>query len=79
MRAYLLADEPDDGSCELEEWRAVRRGAEEALAECAAVLDPAVRPAASSLRTEVQDLLETPRLPRHRSGKGSSRRGRRLS
>ncbi len=54
MRAYLLADEPETAARELEEWRAVRRGAEQALAECAAVLDPAEAPQLPSLRIEVQ-------------------------
>ena len=54
MRAYLLADEPGSAATELEQWRTVRRDTEEALAECTAVLDPAVSPQLQSLRTEVQ-------------------------
>src|ERR1700689_4410295 len=54
MRAYLLADEPGAAATELEAWRTVRRGAEEALAECTVVLNPAVTPQLQSLRAEVQ-------------------------
>src|SRR5580692_11815178 len=54
MRAYLLADDHETAATELEQWRIVRRGAEDALAECTAVLDPAVTPQLQSLRAEVQ-------------------------
>lgn len=54
MRAYLLADERGVAVTELEQWRSIRREAEEALAECTAVLDPEVTPQLQSLRAEVQ-------------------------
>jgi signal transduction histidine kinase len=54
MRAYLLADERGAAVTELEQWRSIRRDAEEALAECTAVLDPEVTPQLQSLRAEVQ-------------------------
>jgi signal transduction histidine kinase len=54
MRAYLLADERGAAVTDLEQWRAIRRDAEEALAECTNVLDPEVTPQLQSLRAEVQ-------------------------
>jgi signal transduction histidine kinase len=54
MRAYLLADERGAAVTDLEQWRSIRRDAEEALAECTNVLDPEVTPQLQSLRAEVQ-------------------------
>ncbi len=54
MRAYLLADERGAAATDLEQWRSIRREAEEALAECTNVLDPEVTPQLQSLRAEVQ-------------------------
>jgi signal transduction histidine kinase len=54
MRAYLLAEERGAAVTDLEQWRSIRRDAEEALAECTNVLDPEVTPQLQSLRAEVQ-------------------------
>jgi signal transduction histidine kinase len=55
MRAYLLAGSTRDAAAELEQWGVVRATTDQALKDCAAVLDAADAPQLSSLRAEVQD------------------------
>lgn len=55
MRAYLLAGSTSDAAAELEQWGLVRANTDQALKECASVLDSADTPQLESLRAEVQD------------------------
>ena len=55
MRAYLLADNTRDAAAQLAEWQGVRGSTDQALQDCAAVLDADDAPQLATLRAEVQD------------------------
>jgi signal transduction histidine kinase len=55
MRAYLLAASTSDAATQLADWGVMRGNTEQALKDCAAVLDSADTPQLASLRAEVQD------------------------
>jgi signal transduction histidine kinase len=55
MRAYLLAASTSDAAAQLAEWGVMRGNTDQALTDCAAVLDTTDAPQLASLRAEVQD------------------------
>ena len=54
-RAYLLAEDQAQAAAQMELWKQARAGTEQALAECAAVLDATDTTPLVNLRAEVQD------------------------
>jgi signal transduction histidine kinase len=53
MRAYLLTENPQESSAQLEMWKIARQNTDDALRECTAVLDGSDAPELATLRAEI--------------------------
>ncbi len=55
LRAYLLADNASQAATQLEQWRQAKNSTEQALRECATVLDRSDTPQMQALKSEIED------------------------
>jgi signal transduction histidine kinase len=75
LRDFLLAADAETAAAQLEKWRTTRRGADTALADCAAMLDPAELAPFRNLQSEVvaywellESVSQTPEKERRSEG-----------